>query len=206
MTAPADFVLDHVIVGGGPIDTLVEWWTKATGQVPQPGGAHEELGTHNAICPLGDAYVELIAIDPSNDRTNQITEQLASATSPRTFGWCLRSRSGRSVAMIAEGLPVPTRTMSMSREADGRRLIWDAVFPATDLGSAIPFFIDWGTAVRPGTSSRELSIEVAVQHPNPSRVEAVLRSMGISVPIQRETDGGVALTVRSPRGVLEVRP
>jgi catechol 2,3-dioxygenase-like lactoylglutathione lyase family enzyme len=53
--------IDHVIYGTSDLDAASERFESAGLRVA-PGGAHEGIGTHNRIVPLGADYVELLAI------------------------------------------------------------------------------------------------------------------------------------------------
>jgi hypothetical protein len=57
--------LDHILIGVPEIGAGIEWWESLTGVRPVSGGAHERLGTHNALAALGPhLYLELLAPDP----------------------------------------------------------------------------------------------------------------------------------------------
>jgi hypothetical protein len=53
--------IDHVIYGTSDHDAAAERFAVAGLRV-EPGGAHEGIGTHNRLVPLGADYVELLAI------------------------------------------------------------------------------------------------------------------------------------------------
>ena len=53
--------IDHVIYATADLDAA-EAVMRGFGLDVAPGGAHEGLGTHNRLVPLGSAYLELLAI------------------------------------------------------------------------------------------------------------------------------------------------
>jgi hypothetical protein len=53
--------IDHVIYGTSDLDEAAARFAAAGFEVV-PGGAHEGVGTHNRIVPLGADYIELLAI------------------------------------------------------------------------------------------------------------------------------------------------
>jgi catechol 2,3-dioxygenase-like lactoylglutathione lyase family enzyme len=55
--------LDHVIYGTSDLDAAQALVEEQLGLEVQPGGHHVGQGTHNRIVPLGNAYLELLAID-----------------------------------------------------------------------------------------------------------------------------------------------
>ena len=54
--------LDHIIWGVGDLDAAQARVERELGLPVEPGGSHEEQGTHNRIVPLRGAYLELLAI------------------------------------------------------------------------------------------------------------------------------------------------
>lgn len=42
-------IIDHFIYAGSHLDALSEAFTARTGIVPEPGGSHPTLGTHNSL-------------------------------------------------------------------------------------------------------------------------------------------------------------
>ena len=56
---------DHLVVAAETLETGVDHVERCVGVTATRGGAHEFMGTHNALISLGpDAYLEIIAIDP----------------------------------------------------------------------------------------------------------------------------------------------
>jgi len=61
--------LDHLVVAARSLDDGIAWCEATLGFVPQAGGKHPLMGTHNRIFAIGSArypraYFEIIAIDP----------------------------------------------------------------------------------------------------------------------------------------------
>ena len=111
------------------------------------GGRHAAWGTANRIVPLGESYLELVAI----------VDEIAAATS--TFGrWvgAMRSRSGRLIGWAARtsDLDSVARRLGLSisegsrLDPSGAELRWrGAGIDAAAAEPARPFFIEWD----PGT-------------------------------------------------------
>lgn len=57
--------LDHIVICASDLPSGVAWVEAALGMPLGPGGAHARMGTHNRLLRLGDAYLEVIAIDPA---------------------------------------------------------------------------------------------------------------------------------------------
>src|SRR4051794_41897410 len=57
--------LDHLILAVADLDAGAAALTAAIGLAVEPGGVHPDWGTENRIVPLGEAYLELVAVaDP----------------------------------------------------------------------------------------------------------------------------------------------
>jgi glyoxalase-like protein len=69
--------LDHVIYGTADLDVAQRRIETELGLEVLPGGHHVGQGSHNRIVPLGDGYLELMAIDdPEEAATNPFGEVL----------------------------------------------------------------------------------------------------------------------------------
>jgi hypothetical protein len=61
--------VDHLIVAADSLESGAAWCEATLGIVPQPGGKHALMGTHNRLVNLSSpafprCYLEIIAIDP----------------------------------------------------------------------------------------------------------------------------------------------
>lgn len=61
--------VDHLIVAADSLEAGAAWCEATLGVVPQPGGKHALMGTHNRLANLSSpafprCYLEIIAIDP----------------------------------------------------------------------------------------------------------------------------------------------
>ena len=69
--------LDHVIYGTADLDAAQRRIEAELGLEVLPGGHHVGQGSHNRIVPLGDGYLELMAIhDPEEAATNPFGQVL----------------------------------------------------------------------------------------------------------------------------------
>ena len=137
--------LDHVLISVTDLDGAAGELEARYGLTSVEGGRHAGWGTANRIVPLGDTYVELIAVVEENDGARSvfgrwIADGLRSGPG-RLLGWVARTERIEEVADRL-GLTVS----SGSRQAgDGRVLRWrlaGAEQAATE--PALPFFVAWG--------------------------------------------------------------
>ena len=135
--------LDHVIYGTADLDVAQRRIESELGLEVLPGGRHVGQGSHNRIVPLGDGYLELMAIhDPEEAATNPFGEVLLEVLPvERLVGWAVlvedidavaqrlgtplltvrRDTLGASVTGVQEGLREPTLPFFIGANARGAR-------------------------------------------------------------------------------------
>ena len=133
--------IDHVIL---PVRDLVLGAAELKarhGLASVEGGRHPAWGTANWIVPLGDAYLELIAvIDTEVASRSAFGQWIASATPGRILGWAVRTDSIDAVARRLGQPVVPGSRVTPS----GALISWRSV--GADIAvrePGLPFFIQW---------------------------------------------------------------
>ena len=156
--------LDHVLFAVDDLAQGARWFEEQRGLASVVGGSHPGWGTANRIVPLGDAYLELIAVeDDAAAAASPFGRWVAGAAraEPRPLGWAARTGELDAVAARLGLEAVPgART-----RPDGSTLRWRLAGIEQAAGDgALPFFIEW----EPGTA---LPGEAAVRHRDgPARV------------------------------------
>src|SRR5262245_27518909 len=85
--------IDHLVWGGQDLELELARLQDLTGVRAVQGGSHPGEGTRNALIRLGhEAYLELIAPDPSQERPRRPRWfGLDTLASPRLITWAARS-------------------------------------------------------------------------------------------------------------------
>ncbi|TME12517.1 MAG: VOC family protein [Chloroflexi bacterium] len=129
------------------------------------GGRHPAWGTANRIVPLGDSYVELVAVaDRETADQTAFGRWIAAARPGRPLGWAVRTDAIDAVGRRL-GLPV---VPGFRDPPGGRRISWrSAGVEVATREPALPFFIQWGDGVPlPGATT--------VRHPGgPARLKVL---------------------------------
>ncbi|WP_307867839.1 VOC family protein [Umezawaea beigongshangensis] len=197
--------LDHLVLAGPHLPTLVADFERLTGVRPAPGGRHSGLGTANHLVGLGGAaYLELIGPDPDGDEPER----------PRPFGidalteatlvtWAIRPiEFDERIATARSGDYEPGSVRSMSRRtADGDLLRWRLTVPDDGHG-LVPFLIDWGSTPHPASGGLpEVALtSLSATHPSPSDVLRALDVLGADLEVVPGTRAGLRAVVHGLYG------
>jgi hypothetical protein len=130
--------LDHVVLGVQDLEAAARRLERDHRLTAAPGGRHDAAGTHNWIVPLGDAYLELIAVeDEARAQDSPFGRWVLQGTAEgdRWLGWCLRTDDIRA---IGDRLGLDPHAMS---RGDLRWRI--AGFERALRNPSFPFFIEW---------------------------------------------------------------
>jgi len=149
---------DHILIAVPDLASAGQELEARHGLASVEGGRHPAWGTANRIVPLGDSYLELIAVvDGAKAAESSVGRWVASgvASPIRPLGWAVRTHQ---LDEIARRLDVPINAGSRVTP-DGEQLRWrTAGIDQATAEPALPFFIEWA----PGTT---LPGSTAVRHP-----------------------------------------
>lgn len=193
--------IDHIAIAAPSLEAGSDMLFRQLGARPQAGGQHPRMGTHNRLLRLGDSiYLEVIAIDPSAAPPARARwfglDARAADAEPGLACWVARTPDIRqSLAQAPEALG---SAEPMSRGA----LEWLISIPedgSLPLDGVAPVLIEWRSPGHPAAGLQDQGcrlVGLELRHPEPDRVGALLRRLGVEEP-------GVALTVvAAPRPAL----
>jgi hypothetical protein len=169
----ASLAIDHVLIPVEDLSVAADTVEARYGLASVAGGRHPGWGTENRIIPLGETYLELIAVvDPDVAAGSAFGRWIAAAPTGEALGWAVRTRAIDDVA----GRLGLTITDGSRTTPAGDVLRWRSA--GLDVATAqpgLPFFIEWGDDVPlPGAAP--------VEHP---RGPATLRRLALSTNAAR---------------------
>ncbi len=142
-TTLATLELDHVLIAVADLSAAAHEIEARHGLASTEGGRHPEWGTANRIVPLGEAYLELVAVVDKPEAARSPFGSWVAGARPslaQPLGWAVRTTSLDDVARRL-GLVVATGSR-VSRE--GRLLRWRlAGIEQAAAEPSLPFFIEW---------------------------------------------------------------
>ena len=135
--------IDHAIYAVGDLDAAGEEIFEREGLASVPGGRHEGWGTANRIVPLGETYLELIAVVDADEAESSDFGRavLRAVTEDRPFvGWVVATDD---IEGVARRLDLEVERKSRSTP-DGSTLSWRlaGLEVAMETG-VLPFFVEW---------------------------------------------------------------
>jgi len=136
--------LDHVLIAVADLAAAAREIEARHGLASIDGGRHPAWGTANRIVPLGDSYLELVAVvDAAKAAESAFGRWVASGASStaRPLGWAVRTCQ---LDELARRLDLPVHAGSRATRG-GDLLRWrSAGIDQAAVEPSLPFFIEWG--------------------------------------------------------------
>ncbi len=201
--------VDHLVYGVRDLAASIDEWERATGVRPAPGGRHPDFGTHNALVSLGDAYLELLAPDPSGDVASGLGSLVADLAAPRLVTFAARTDAAGDVAAAAAGMGLGVQVVAGSRRTEaGELLVWrNVMVSGHGFGTVVPFFIEWapGTPHPSTTSPPGGELEALwVTHPEAAELASLLSDLGLTGVRVEPGPSGLNARLRFPNGAVDI--
>ena len=136
--------VDHVLLATDDLTEAAGALEDHHGLMSVAGGRHPQWGTANRIVPIGDMYLELVAVVDSDRAHTSAFGRWVAGASPgimSPLGWAVRTDV---IDDLARRLDLDTEPGSRTAP-DGRVLEWKlAGVPEAASDPTRPFFIQWG--------------------------------------------------------------
>ena len=204
--------VDHLVYATPDLNQGIEEIEKLLGVKATPGGQHPGRGTRNALVQLGPtAYLEIIAPDPEQP----------TPTESRSFGidglkqsmlvtWAMK---GTDLAQLrnraaSKGVLYDEVKSGGRQRPDGIKLSWQTISPSvSEAKGLLPFFIDWGQSPHPAETAAKGAtlLTLRAEHPNAKSVSALLKSLGIDLPVIHGPTPKLIATIQCPNGNVELK-
>jgi len=193
--------VDHLLVATADLDAAAAA-AEGLGLPVAAGGRHPGWGTANRIVPLGDAYLELVAVvEPGEAATSGFGSWVAAAP-PGPMGWAVRP--GDLEATVSRlGLAV----VPGSRAApDGRTLRWrTAGVEHAALEPCLPFFIAWESGTPfPGAGGARIEVERIDLRGDAGRLTAWLDGAALPVSVRPGPAAVERIVLRAASGPITI--
>jgi hypothetical protein len=133
--------LDHVLIAVDDLEVAAKEVEERYGLASVEGGRHQGFGTANRIVPLGETYLELVAVVDRAEAASRFGSWVGGGERPRLLGWCVRTDE---LDAVAERLGLTIADGSRARP-NGTVVRWRmAGLERSAEEPSLPFFIEWG--------------------------------------------------------------
>ncbi|MDJ1469265.1 VOC family protein [Xanthocytophaga flava] len=174
---------DHLIFGSYSLEDGVSFIYERLGVLPQKGGQHLMMGTHNAVVKLEDqTYLEVIAIDPSLSNPQRPRwfgmDTLQPGSEPKLLTWVVRTNDIQGA--VDRSTMQHGKIESLQRDS----YQWQIAIPENGqmpLQGIAPTIIQWQGQTHPAQllSPSDLTLEaIEAWHPNATEVNEWLSQIG----------------------------
>ncbi|MER1967760.1 VOC family protein [Castellaniella sp. GW247-6E4] len=199
--------LDHFMYAGTSLDDMATGFTALTGIVPEQGGRHPTLGTHNCLVGAGSStYLELIAPDPASDVRSPMRDGMEALPRPQLHRFIMRCASADFPALAEayrrSGIEAPVHDLERLTQ-DGQILRWRLMIPeANSYGLFAPLFIDWLDTPHPTGRLTPDATVLACEagHPQADRLALLWRDLGVEIPLRAADAPYMHVRLGTPRG------
>lgn len=197
---------DHIILGCEDLETGITELTERLGAPPSGRGKHAMMSTWNALWNMGEAYLELVAIDPAAPDPGR----------PRWFGLddpAMQARLAERVGLITWAVAGPLEPILAAApaglgpaEAFARDdLTWRVAVPVAGaplLDGAFPLTLHWTGGLHPAKRLPDAGIRCLRFDVRHKEAAAITRAIGEVGPPVSVAVGDVALTaeIEGPGG------
>jgi hypothetical protein len=176
------------------------------------GGQHPGFGTRNALVALGPLiYLEIIGPDPQQPKpAGPRRFGIDELKEPKLIAWVSRATALDSFVARAraQGIALGDALSGGRKRPDGTMLTWQYTDPSVIVEHrVIPYFMDWGASPHPATTAAKGAQLVALrlEHPDPARIERMLRALALEVPVTRGPNPMIVATLEGSQGRVELR-
>ena len=205
--------LDHLVFAAADLIGGQAALERRLGVPFQPGGEHAHYGTHNAVLSLGDAYLEIIAVNPAAPAppfprwfeldTPPMKARLASG--PQLIHWVA---SVSHLETARRGSPEEHGVEVALSRGQNRWLLSVPQGGSLPLGGVLPSLIEW-QSLSPAARLTDRGVRLKTLHlstPDPARLEAALRVLNVQdVPLEIRTGPPrVEATLSTPNGEIRL--
>jgi Glyoxalase-like domain len=200
--------LDHVLIPLADLSRAVTEFERRYGLVSVEGGRHADWGTANRIVPLGDSYLELVAVvDPAEASQSAFGRWVANARAGRPLGWAVRTDDLGAVAGRL-GLNIGSGSRFT---ATGDLLSWRIAGVERAMAEPwLPFFVEWAAESRlPGRIDVEhpaaaTGIKQLIVAGQPTRLSSWLDGHRLPVTLADGDSGVIGVVLSTTSGEIVV--
>lgn len=206
--------IDHLVISSYFIQDGLNYVYEKLGVIPELGGQHEKMGTHNQLLKLGDsAYLEIIAIHPASPNPNRhrwfAMDNLKTDTKPKLVNWVVRTNN---IQYATEKSKLQHGRIEAMQRGNYNWLITIPENGELPMQGTAPTLIQWEGTHHPtqNLSSTDFFLNcIEGFHPNANEINDSLADIGfkgafIAKTIHQSEKPYLTAYINSPKGILKL--
>ena len=199
--------IDHLVVTASTLDIGAHYVHRVLGFMPQPGGEHPRMGTHNLLLRIGEAsYLEVIATNPDAEPPGRARwfelDTLEPDALPRLATWVARTND---IHALSEAAPISIGNVELMARADLRWLIAVPEDGSLILRGFCPYVIQWISDEHPASRLPDQGLKLLsleVRDPEPERIDRIWKALEVQdkVSVSRGQPSCLTARIATPWG------
>ena len=203
--------IDHIVIASPSLDAGVKYVYETLGVMPQFGGVHTRMGTHNYLLRLGiSTYIEVIAINPDAPKMERprwfALDTLGENAKPKLLTWVARTNDIKLVTTNTQTLFGDIEPMNRAE------LNWLITIPADGslpFNGVCPSLIQWLNEPHPAFKLPDSGCSltgIEGYHHNAKQISETLQSIGFEgtfsvSSIQQSEKPYLIAQIQTPNGI-----
>jgi hypothetical protein len=206
--------IDHIVIVASSLDSGIKYVHENLGVMPQKGGIHEKMGTHNYLLNLGNStYLEVIAINPGWPKPDRprwfALDTLEPGAKPKLLTWIARTDDINLAKK--NSLTEPGDIEAMNR-ADLNWLITIPVDGSLPCDGIAPSLIQWLSIPHPCSKLADSGcslVSIEGFHSKANAINATLQSIGFKgffsvTQIGESEEPSLSAYIQTPGGICKL--
>jgi len=206
--------IDHITITAPSLAVGVEFVARTLGVMPQVGGEHPRMGTHNYLLKLGDSvFLEVISPNPNAPKPERPRwfelDNQKSNTPPRLATWVARTTD------IHSTLAACSERLGHIEPLSRGQLNWLMTIPSDGslpFSGIAPTLIEWHTEAHIATKLQDVGcsfVRLEAFHPEAQRISALLKSISLEedislTPLPPGEQPYLVAYIQSPSGLRKL--
>lgn len=203
--------IDHIVIVALTLDIGVKYIYDNLGVMPQKGGEHDRMGTHNYLLKLGNSiYLEVIAVNPDSPKPGRprwfALDKPGMDAKPKLLTWIVRTediKTAKQNSLIEFG-----NIENMNR-ADINWLITVPSDGSLPCDGVAPSLIQWQSIIHPAAKLPDLGyslLRLEGCHQKAEAINTTLRSIDFegSFSIKQSVKPSLVAYIQTPTGVCRL--
>jgi hypothetical protein len=204
-------VLDHITITAPTLGVGEELVKRSLGVVPQKGGEHPRMGTHNLLLRLGDTvFLEVIACNPAAENPGRPRwfdlDKVDINTPAKLKTWVVRTESIRSAC---DASSEPLGEIEPMSRGDTHWLITIPEDGSLPINEGAPALIEWSTESHPAARLVDYGlslVELQIHNPESGRIAQLLESIQFvgKAKVLKSNNPRLVALIETPGGIREL--